>query len=277
MLFSTEANQIVASSASGALAHWRRKTLDLKIGFLLLVGGIIGSFVGVQTFSVLKKLGQIDLVISLSYVFFLGIIGFLMLIESILAIFNRRKKKHLENLKLPGSTEIAPAYSKPSVQSENTIEVIHQEVDKRTFFQKFFKWKMSVVAPVILGFFVGFLAAIMGVGGGFIMVPAMIYILKIPTNIVVGTSLFQILFVTAFVTFLQAVQNNTVDIVLAVCLIIGGVVGAQIGARLGRRVKAEELRALLAFIVIAVCIKLGWQLFAIPDSLFTVMMKQGGH
>ena len=266
---STEANQIVASSTSGALAHWRRRTLDLKLGCLLLLGGMAGSFVGVQTFSVLKGIGQIDLVISLSYVFFLGLIGMLMLIESLFVIFRRGHRKKALQLKIDSKTRTEHV-GQNTGQKEKSVLSSGRKI--RFSLKRLFHLKISIIAPIILGFLVGFLAAIMGVGGGFIIVPAMIYLLRIPTNIVVGTSLFQILFVTAFVTFLQAVQNNTVDIVLAACLIVGGAVGAQIGAQAGRKVRAEELRALLSLIVLSVCIRMGWQLFAAPDSLYTVVM-----
>ena len=240
---STQANQICASSASGALAHWKRKTLDLKMGLLLLAGGSAGSILGVQLFAYLRSLGQIDLFISLSYVGFLGIIGGLMFLESVRAILRRRTW-----------------------------------IDRLPFKMRFptSGLYISVIPPVAIGFLVGTLAAIMGVGGGFVMVPAMIYILRMPTNVVVGTSLFQILFVTALTTVLQAGQNQTVDIVLAMLLTVGGVVGAQFGARAGRHLKAEELRALLAFMVIAVCLKLGWDLVVTPADLFEVMQHGRG-
>ncbi|WP_323762081.1 sulfite exporter TauE/SafE family protein [Maricaulis sp.] len=256
---STEANQIVASSASGALAHWKRRTLDIKMGLLLLVGGSAGSIFGVQLFAFLRSLGQIDLIISLSYVSFLGIVGGLMFVESARSILKRND---------------------PTASRARTGHRKRGWIDKLPFKMRFpaSGLYISVIPPVLIGFFVGTLAAIMGVGGGFVMVPAMIYILRMPTNVVVGTSLFQILFVTALTTFLQATQNQTVDIVLAVLLIIGGVIGAQLGARAGRNVKAEELRALLAMMVLAVCLKLGWDLVAQPSDLFVVLPRGGeGH
>ncbi|WP_417487807.1 sulfite exporter TauE/SafE family protein [Maricaulis sp.] len=256
---STEANQIVASSASGALAHWKRKTLDIKMGSLLLVGGSAGSIFGVQLFAFLRSLGQIDLIISLSYVSFLGIVGGLMFVESARSILRRND---------PAAARAHSGHRKRGW------------IDKLPFKMRFpaSGLYISVIPPVLIGFFVGTLAAIMGVGGGFVMVPAMIYILRMPTNVVVGTSLFQILFVTALTTFLQATQNQTVDVVLAVLLIIGGVIGAQLGARAGRNVKAEELRALLAMMVLIVCLKLGWDLVAQPSDLFVVLPRGGeGH
>jgi uncharacterized membrane protein YfcA len=255
---STEANQIVASSASGALAHWRRQTLDAKMGLFLLIGGTAGSVFGVQLFSFLRGLGQIDLIISLSYVSFLGIIGGLMFVESARAILRR---------------------GRPQPRSEAGAHKRKRGwIDTLPFKMRFPRSGLyiSIIPPLAIGFFVGTLAAIMGVGGGFVMVPAMIYVLRMPTNVVVGTSLFQILFVTALTTFLQATQNQTVDIFLALLLIVGGVVGAQFGARAGRHVKAEELRALLAGMVLLVCVKMAWDLVITPADLF-VVLPQGGE
>lgn len=254
---STEANQIVASSASGALAHWRRQTLDVKMGVLLLVGGTAGSIFGVQLFAILTGLGQIDLIISLSYVGFLGIIGGLMLVESARAVMRRNQPA-------------APGATTDLRRKRHWIDVL----PFKTRFRRS-RLYISVIPPIVIGFFVGTLAAIMGVGGGFVMVPAMIYILRMPTNVVVGTSLFQILFVTALTTFLQATQNHTVDIVLAILLIVGGVIGAQFGARAGRHVKAEELRMALALMVLAVCVKLGWDLVVTPADLFSILPVGG--
>lgn len=251
---STEANQIVASSASGALAHWRRRTLDPKMGMLLLAGGSAGSIFGVQLFTFLRGLGQIDLIISLCYVGFLGTIGGLMMYESARTIMRSRQ---------------------PEARREGGMGTRKKRgwIDTLPFKMRFPRSGLyiSVIPPIAIGFFVGTLAAIMGVGGGFVMVPAMIYILRMPTNVVVGTSLFQILFVTALTTFLQATQNQTVDIVLAMLLTVGGVIGAQFGARAGRHVKAEELRALLAAMVLAVCLKLGWDLVVTPSDMFEVL------
>ena len=255
---STQAPQIVASSFSGALAHWKRKTLDLKMGGLLLAGGVVGSFFGVQLFSYLRSLGQIDLFIGLSYVGFLGVIGGLMLLESVRSILRSRTGQ---------------AVSTPQRRRRSWVERL--PVKMRFPSSGLY---ISIFPPIAIGFLVGVLAAIMGVGGGFVMVPAMIYILRMPTNVVVGTSLFQILFVTALTTVLQAGQNQTVDIVLAALLIVGGVVGAQFGARAGQLIKAEELRALLAFMVLAVCFKIGLDLVVTPSDLFVVIPvePQGG-
>lgn len=241
----TEANQIVASSVSGVLAHWRRGNVDFKMGVLLLIGGVIGSSFGVWLFTFLKGLGHIDLVIKLSYVVFLGIIGFLMLFESINSMraskSKRRKRIHTHNW-------------------------MHGLPFKMRFRKS--RLYISAILPILIGVFVGILSAIMGVGGGFVMVPAMIYLLGMPTAVVVGTSLFQIIFVTANVTVLQAVSNQSVDIVLALLLLLGGVIGAQFGAKFGGRIQGEQLRGMLALIVIAVCLKLTFDLVVTPSDPF---------
>lgn len=246
----TEANQIVASSVSGALAHWRRRSLDLKMGCVLLAGGGVGSFFGVAIFSRLKAIGQVDLMISLAYVLFLGIIGSLMLVESLQAIRKARGGAQTGRRK-PGSHTW-----------------IHGLPFKMRFRQS--KLYISAIPVVLIGFVVGVLAAIMGVGGGFIMVPAMIYLLRMPTNVVVGTSLFQIVFVTALVTVLHSVNTQTVDILLALILLAGGVAGAQVGAIVGVKLKGEQLRALLAALVVAVCIKMGFDLVVMPADLYSI-------
>ncbi|MFP3944114.1 MAG: sulfite exporter TauE/SafE family protein [Alphaproteobacteria bacterium] len=252
----TEANQIVASSASGVLAHWRRGTVDFRMGTVLLGGGVMGSGLGVWLFSLLRRLGHIDLVISLSYVAFLGIIGVLMLLESIRAIRASRRGRPLPMGRRPGQ---------------------HSWVHKLPLRMRFRKSKLyiSAIPPFAVGVVVGILASIMGVGGGFIMVPAMIYVLRMPTNVVVGTSLFQIIFVTGLVTVLHAVENQTVDFVLALLLLTGGVVGAQFGARMGHRMQAEQLRALLALLVLAVCARLAYDLVAEPSELYSLSFGGG--
>ena len=245
----TEANQIVASSVSGVLAHWRRGNVDVKMGSVLLAGGLVGSTIGVGLFKLLRGLGQIDLVISLSYVIFLGIIGSLMLVES-LRTMRRRKTAPGQRGKL------------------HQHLWIHGLPLKMRFRRS--KLYISALLPFAVGFLVGILAAIMGVGGGFIMVPAMIYLLGMPTSVVVGTSLFQIIFVTANVTFLQAYANQTVDVVLALLLLAGAVIGAQFGARAGARLQGEQLRGLLALMVLAVCGKLFFDLLATPVDVYSI-------
>ena len=249
----TEANQIVASSFSGVLAHLRRKTVDLKMGTVLLVGGLLGAAAGVVLFNYLKSLGQVDLLVRLCYVVFLGAIGSLMFVESLQAI---RKA------------------ARGTPPAERTKEGL---VNKLPFKMRFrvSGLYISVIPPVLVGFFVGVLSAIMGVGGGFIMVPAMIYLLGMPTKVVVGTSLFQIIFVTGFTTLLHATTNFTVDVVLAVLLLVGGVIGAQIGTRIGVRMKAEQLRILLAIMVLAVCGKLAFDLLVEPAELYSLGAADG--
>ena len=248
----TEANQIVASSVSGVLAHWKRGNVDFKMGIVLLLGGVIGSSLGVVLFTFLRDLGQLDLVIKLSYVVFLGVIGILMLVESIKTMARSKNKlmtkKHSHNW-------------------------MHGLPFKMRFRRS--RLYISVLLPISIGIFVGLLAAIMGVGGGFVMVPAMIYLLGMPTAVVVGTSLFQIIFVTANVTVLQAVNTQTVDVVLALLLLSGGVLGAQVGARVGVKLKGEQLRGLLALMVLMVCGKIGYNLMVTPSEMFALGI--GGH
>lgn len=255
----TEANQIVASSFSGALAHFRKGTVDVKLGVMLLIGGLMGSTLGVYIFSSLRSAGQLDLIISILYVVFLGSIGTLMTIESLNAI---RKSKRDDT---------------PPKRKTGHDSWIH----KLPFKVRFRKSKLflSVIPILILGMLVGILAAIMGVGGGFIMVPAMIYLLRVPTNVVIGTSLFQIIFVTGYTTIIQSATNQTVDVVLALILMVGGVIGAQFGAAAGHKLKGEQLRALLGLLVLGVCIRLGYDLVVTPSDLFNIIgsMDGGGH
>ena len=250
----TEANQIVASSFSGVLAHVKRRNVDFKMGGVLLVGGLIGAGVGVFIFNYLKSLGQVDLLVKLCYVVFLGIVGSLMFTESlrtlrkskqILVSKSRKKRTWIHALPLKTRFQVSGLY-------------------------------ISAIPPVLIGILVGILAAIMGVGGGFVMVPAMIYLLGMPTKVVVGTSLFQIIFVTAFSTMLHATTNYTVDIVLAVLLLVGGVIGAQFGTMLGAKLKAEQLRILLSIMVLLVCAKLAFDLIVQPSELFS-LGSAGGH
>lgn len=250
----TEANQIVASSFSGVLAHFKRRTVDLRMGTVLLIGGLTGAALGVFIFNYLKSLGQVDLLVKLCYVVFLGIIGSLMFVESLNAIRKSRKQ------------------TGPIKRKKHTW--VHGLPFKMRF--RVSGLYISVIPPLVVGVFVGILSAIMGVGGGFIMVPAMIYLLGMPTKVVVGTSLFQIIFVTAFTTLLHATTNYTVDMALAVLLLVGGVIGAQFGAVIGAKLKAEQLRILLALMVIAVCLKLALDLLIMPSELFS-LGAAGGH
>ena len=246
----TEAPHVLASSFSGFLAHWRRKNVDIKMGIFLLAGGIAGSIVGVNLFKILREFGQIDVIIQFLFLIFLGLIGFSMLFESAKTTIKKYRTTSLIRTKLHQ----------------------HSWIHGLPFKMRFHRSKLyiSTIPPVIIGFFVGILSAMMGVGGGFIMIPAMVYILGMSTNVVVGTSLFQIIFVTANSTFFQSYLNQTVDIVLASLMILGGVIGAQVGARLGSTFKAEYLRGVLAILVLAVCIKIFLDLTLTPDDLFSL-------
>jgi len=246
----TEAPHVLASSVSGVIAHWRRKNVDFKMGLFLLIGGIIGSTLGVNLFKILSSFGQIDIVIQMLFIIFLGFIGFSMAFES-------------------AKTTISNYRTTSSIRTK-----LHQHswIHGLPFKIRFHRSKLyiSAIPPIIIGFFVGILSAMMGVGGGFIMIPAMVYILGMSTNVVVGTSLFQIIFVTANSTFFQSYLNQTVDIVLAALMIFGGVIGAQIGARLGSKLKAEYLRGILAILVLTVCAKIFTDLTLMPDNLFSL-------
>jgi uncharacterized membrane protein YfcA len=254
----TESNEITAASVSGALAHWRRQGIDVKMGFVLIIGGAIGSFFGAQVFTYLKSLGQVDLMISLAYVVFLGSVGGLMFWESVRAILRQHR-----------------GYVPPKTSREDRHKAWIHVLPFKMRFRKS-KLYISALLPLIIGMFVGVLAAIMGVGGGFIMVPAMIYILGMPTNVVVGTSLFQIIFVTALTTIFHSVNTQTVDIFLAVLLLFGAVIGAQFGARIGFKLKGEHLRALLALMVLLVCVKMGFGLVLEPEELYSVAELSAG-
>ena len=246
----TEAPHVLASSISGAIAHWRKRNVDIKMGFILLIGGIAGSTVGVNIFKILIGFGQIDLIIQLLFIFFLGLIGFSMLFES----------------------------ARTTIKKYRTTSTIRTKLHQHSwlhglpFKMRFHRSKLyiSTIPPILIGFVVGVLSAMMGVGGGFIMIPAMVYILGMSTNVVVGTSLFQIIFVTANSTFFQSYLNQTVDIILASLMILGGVIGAQIGARLGTKFRAEYLRGALAFIVLMVCLKIFLDLTLTPSELFSL-------
>jgi uncharacterized protein len=243
----TGANQVVASSVSGVLTHLQRKSVDLTMGATLLAGGLVGSTVGIWVFNRVSEAGLIDLFVQLSYVIFLGLIGALMLQESLRALRRARLSK------------LQPR------RSHTWVQHMPFKVKFRTS-----GLYISVLPPLVVGFAVGILSAIMGVGGGFIMVPAMIYLLGMPTKVVIGTSLFQILFVSAYATLMHAVINNSVDILLAAVLIVGGVIGSQLGTRLGVRLKAEQLRILLALLVLIVCFKIALDLLIEPTELFSI-------
>lgn len=249
---STGTSQIIAASMSGVMAHWRRGNVDVKMALLLLAGGLGGSWFGVWLFSFLRSIGQIDLIIGLTYVIFLGTLGSLMLMESVRTITRESRIK--------GS-------SRTRLHQHNWFHGL----PFKTRFRRS-KLYISALLPISIGMVVGILTAIMGIGGGFIMVPAMIYLLGMPTSLVVGTSLLQIAFVTANVTFLQAYTSQTVDIVLGVILIVGGVVGAQFGSRVGAMLHGAQLRGLLAALVLIVGGKLAFDLVIQPSELFSLVI-----
>lgn len=241
---------IVASSVSGAVAQYKRNNVDVKMGLVMLFGGLVGSYIGVDVVRILRRAGQFDLMVSLSYVTFLGVIGTLMMIESL----NAWRQLQLGK----------PLRTRKSGQ--------HNWVDGLPLKMRFHRSKLyiSAIAPAVIGMFVGFLAGVMGIGGGFVMIPAMIYILRMPTSVVVGTSLFQIVFVAAFATLLHVLQNQNVDILLAALLVGGGVIGAQFGTISGEKLRGEQMRALLAALVLIVAIRMAVDLVVMPDELFSL-------
>lgn len=245
----SQASHVVASSTSGVISYTSRKLVDYKIGSIMALGGVVGALLGVELFRYLRLLGQADLAVALSYLLFLGAIGALMLYESLGQILRRVRG------------EVTP-------HKERRRPLWLYGLPLRMRFPRSGLY-ISVIPPIGLGVFVGMMSAIMGVGGGFILVPAMLYVLRMRAQVVVGTSLFQIIITTAMTTVLQAGRNQTVDIVLSTILLLGGVVGAQYGARLSGRFRAEELRALLAVIVLLVGIYMGLELFVRPSDLFS--------
>jgi uncharacterized membrane protein YfcA len=243
------ANQTLGASVSGLIAQWRRGNVDWRMGLTLFAGGLLGSALGVQIFALLKRWGQVDVAVSLFYVVVLGIVGALMVRESVTSLL-RRRRGTAPRRKLHEHTWLHGLPFKLRFR------------DSRLY--------ISVIPPLAIGFGIGVLSAIMGVGGGFMLVPAMIYILGMPTAIVIGTSLFQVVFVSANVTLLQAWQVGSVDIVLTMLLLVGGVSGAQFGAAMGTKLRGEETRALLGLLVLSVAIGLAWNLLQTPSRAFTI-------
>lgn len=250
----TDSNQIVAASTSGTYAHWKMGNVDFKMGMHLLIGGFVGGLFGVQAIKVLKAMGNADFVIKMTYVLMLGIVGSYMFVES------------LQSMKKKKAEEIAP-------EKESALSRFLKSLPFQTRYEKS-GVTHSALVPLLFGGFVGVLAAVMGVGGGFLMVPVMVYILKMPMHVVVGTSLFQILFNCIEVTFLQAYTNHNVDFILAVLLLLGSTVGAQIGTKVGRKLKAEQLKIILAVIVLVVTVKIIFELTLTPSLLLS---QAGGH
>ena len=235
-----EANNILASSTSGTLTHWFKKTMDLKIGWMMIGGGLVGTLLGIITFSYFKQMGKIDLIITLAYMYVLAILGSFMLRDGIMEI-DRIKKKIIIKKKLHN----------------------HYWIHGLPFRMRFKKSKIyeSALVPIILGLFVGFIAAIMGVGGAFLMVPAMIYLIGMPTKLVPGTSLFVTIFITAFVTALHAFSYQTIDIVLVMILITGSIAGVHMGQKIGQRLRGSELKTLLALLLLSVGVLMAYDTF----------------
>jgi uncharacterized membrane protein YfcA len=243
----TSANQTMGGSISGLMGHLKRGNVDLKMGAVLLVGGLLGSAGGVQLFAWLRRAGQIDVVVAIFYVVVLGTLGALMVAESARAILRRRKNVR---------------------RRLHAHFWMHGLPFKMRFRQS--RLYISVIPPLAIGFFVGILSAIMGVGGGFVLVPAMIYLLGMPTGVTIGTSLFQVVVVSANVTLLQAWQTQSVDVVLALLLMLGAVAGAQWGVRFSGKLSGEETRGLLGLLVLAVALELGWGLVQRPDRIYSL-------
>lgn len=246
----TESAQIAASSMTGAIAYWRRKALDVKLGTVLLIGGIVGTILGVWFFNAMRRLGQLELVIVMSYVVLLGTVGGLMLVESLRALVSARRG------------------TPPPRRAGGS----HPWYFGLPFRMRFHRSKLyvSVIPLLVLSTTIGFAGAVLGIGGGFLMVPALIYLFRVPTAVVVGTSLFQILFTMVAATILHAVTNQAVDIVLAMLLVVGGVFGAQFGARAGKNVKGEHFRLMLALIVLAVGIRFASEIAITPEERFSL-------
>jgi len=235
-----EANNILASSSSGALTHWFKKTLDVKIGWLIVIGGLVGTFIGILTFSYFKGIGKIDIVIALAYMYVLAIIGSFMLKDGL---------KELDIFKKKISTK----------KKLHTHYWIHGLPFRMRF--KTSKVYESALVPLILGVVVGFVSAIMGVGGAFLMVPAMIYIIGMPTKLVPGTSLFVTIFVTGFVTISHAFTYQTIDLMLVLILITGSIAGVHVGQKIGQRLQASQMKALLAVLMLAVGLLMAYETF----------------
>lgn len=246
----TGVSQVVAVSVSGAVSQWRGKNVDVQMGLLLLGGGIVGASLGVAIQRLLKALGQLDAFISLSYVLVLGVIGTLMLMESLSAMRKRKDQLHV------------------SARRGGQHTWIQGLPLKRRF--RTSKLYVSAIPPMVIGAFAGLLTALIGVGGGFVVIPALIYLMRVPTRVAIGTSLFQIVFLAAYATLLHTTQNYSVDLLLALPLMLGGVFGAQYGTRIGRLLKAEQLRILLALLVLAVCIRMALDLTIMPEDLFVL-------
>ncbi|TBW37150.1 sulfite exporter TauE/SafE family protein [Siculibacillus lacustris] len=252
----TVSAQVVASSTSGALAYWRRGAIDWKLATYLLTAGMAGSGVGVWVFAALRRFGQLDLVIALCYVVFLGSVGAFMVGESLRALWSAHRG------------EVVPPRRPSPTGWLRTLPL--QVAFPRS------RLEISAVPVIALGLGIGFLGTLLGIGGGFLIVPALIYLLRVPSNLVVGTSLVQMVATMAFATFLQAAANQTVDLVLGLLLMVGGVIGAQFGAEVGRRLRGEHLRALLGLLILAVGARFAVELVVPPAEVYTISRVVGG-
>jgi uncharacterized protein len=253
----TVSSHIAASSFSGAITYWRRKALDLSLAAMLLIGGICGTAAGVWLFTYLRALGQLDLTISLSYVLLLGSVGGLMVMEGVRAIIRSRHGKPVE-LRRPGSHTW-----------------FHGLPFKLRFKQS--RIYVSSIPVVMIGFIMGFIGAIMGIGGGFLLVPMLIYFLRVPTNVVIGTSMVLTLVTMATATVLHSVTNHLVDVILALILMVGGVTGAQFGARAGQKMRGERLRLMLGVLVLAVGLRFAVDLVMTPDDFYSIRQLEGAQ
>lgn len=258
----TSANQIVAASVSGLFAQLKKGGVDIKMGIYLLVGGVFGSTIGVSIFKMLQKTGQIDVVVGITYVVFLGGIGLLMIIENCKTLLKRRYTLSFDDVKEENE-------EKSKKGALNNFLKMLDKLPYKVYFPKS-GIEISAIVPMLLSIFIGVLVALMGIGGGFLMIPAMIYILRMPSNVVVGTSLFQIIFIASNTTFLQAYSNKTVDIVLALMLIVSSSIGAQIGTRTSYKLDADKMRFILAFLIFGVCIKMFLSLVTRPENMFVI-------
>jgi uncharacterized protein len=255
----SDSNQICAAATSGAFSHWKLGNVDLKMGLVILIGGIVGGTVGVQVVKYLREMGNFDFVIRAVYVLILGGVGSAMFVESLHTL---RKSK---TASVQGG-EFGP----------NKLSLFFARLPFKMHFKRS-GLETSAIFPFSAGFLVGFLAALMGVGGGFIMVPTMIYIIGMPTIVAVGTDLFQIVITTANVTLQQAITNHTVDLVLVVLLFTGSVIGAQFGVRASRLLRGEQIRILLSIIVLLVMVKMLFDLLVTPDNVIALAKAAGGH
>ncbi|MFT3729957.1 MAG: sulfite exporter TauE/SafE family protein [Hyphomicrobium sp.] len=252
----TSSSHVVASSVSGAVTHYRRGNIDIKMGLVMLAGGLAGTYLGVSAVKVLRRAGYFDLTVAIIYVIFLGIVGTIIFVEGLSA--SRQPKATGGPVRKSGQ---------------------HSWMEGLPFKMRFPRSKLyiSVIPPIVIGTFIGCMSAIMGTGGGFVIIPAMIYLLRMPTGLVIGTTLFQVLFVSALATVLHAVENRTVDIVLALILIVGGVIGAQIGASVGEKLRGEHLRALLGAVILLVAARMAYDLVVPPADVFSLASMAGAR